>query len=191
MSWNFTFTEKCMCVCRICYCGVLNKNSLCPIRVKRAERLNGVGSRGRAPGSSWVFRVLKTPKCLSSHSFSFISKTSFSAKSFDIVRYKMMLGLMIKAHSLCSDIGFFIGIQRRESGFDIKEWFAGAHRGCLSWMCLPLEKPDFLNFFFLNVLFCFKRNRAIWWILSGANIRTGYEKKYMLDLTVFWENIAC
>ena len=124
-----------MGVCRICYCGVLNRNSLCP---SRAERLNGVGSRGplkgpggvqgqspgggpggRAPGSSWVFRVSETPKRLSSHSFSFIFKTSFSAKSFDIVRYKMILGLMIKAHSLC--IGFFIGIQGRGSGFDIKE----------------------------------------------------------------------
>ena len=47
----------------------------------------GGGPGGRAPGSSWVFRVFKTPKRLSSHSFSFIFKTSFSAKSFDIVRY--------------------------------------------------------------------------------------------------------
>ena len=33
----------------------------------------------------------------------------------------MILGLMIKAHSLCSDIGFFIGSQGRVYGFDIKE----------------------------------------------------------------------
>ena len=64
-----------------------------------------------------------------------------------------MLGLIIKAYSLCSDIGFFIGMQRCESGFDIKEWFAGAHRGCLRGMCLPLEKPDFFFFMFCFVLF--------------------------------------
>ena len=36
------------------------------------------------------------------------------------------------------------------------------------------------------VMFCFvlNGNRAIWWILSGANIRTGDEKKYMLDLII-------
>ena len=56
---------------------------------------------------------------------------------------------MIKAHSLC--IGFFI-IQGRGSGFDVKEWFADAHRGCLRGMCPPpVEKPDFCLF----VLFCF------------------------------------
>ena len=37
----------------------------------------GGGPGGRAPGSSWVFRVFETPKRLSSHSFSFIFKTSF------------------------------------------------------------------------------------------------------------------
>ena len=114
-----------MGVCRICYCGVPNKNSLCPSRAKRAERLNGVGSRdplkgpwwgpgGRTPRSSWIVRVFQTPKRLSSHSFSVIFKTSFSAKSFDILRYKMIL--MIRAHSLFSGIGSFIGIQRRGSG---------------------------------------------------------------------------
>ena len=50
----------------------------------------GGGPGGRAPGSSWVFRVFQTPKRLSSHSFSFILKTSFSAKSFDILRYKIV-----------------------------------------------------------------------------------------------------
>ena len=79
------------------------------------------GSRGQSPRKLLVFQGFKTPKRLSSHSFSFIFKTSFTAKSFDIVRYKMILGLMIKAHSLCSDKGFFIGIQGRVYGFDIKE----------------------------------------------------------------------
>ena len=100
----------------------------------------GGGAGGRAPGSSWVFRVFQTPKRLSSHSFSFILKTSFSAKSFDVLRYKMII-IMIRAHSLFSDIGFFIIIQRRGSGFDI-----GVHRGSVWGWCAPLEKLD--SFFF-------------------------------------------
>ena len=149
----------CMGVCRICYCGVLNKNS---VQVERSERSvltawgpgarsrapggvqgqrPGGGPGGRAPGSSWVF---KTPKRLSSHSFSFIFKTSFSAKSFDIVRYKMILGLIIKAHSLCLDIGSFIGIQRRG---DLLARTGGVWGGC--------APPWEARFFFVVVLFCF------------------------------------
>ena len=105
-----------MGVCRICYCGVLNRYCLCASRASSRRGVQGpaqgplVGSRGnapargpggRAPESSWFFRVFKTPKSLSSHSFPFIFKTSFSAKSFDIVQYKMIL--TIRAHSGCSD----------------------------------------------------------------------------------------
>ena len=36
-----------MGVCRICYCGVLNRNCLCP---SRAERLHGIGVQGPAQG---------------------------------------------------------------------------------------------------------------------------------------------
>ena len=70
----------------------------------------GVGSRGPPKGHWWgpggnapagfqgaeppeaagFSGFFKTPKRLSSHSFSFIFKTNFSAKSFDIVRYKMI-----------------------------------------------------------------------------------------------------
>ena len=36
--------------------------------------------------------------------------------------------------------------------FTLKEWFAGAHRGCLRGMCLPLEKADFFVFVFFVTL---------------------------------------
>ena len=105
----------------------LNQNCFGRSRAKRAERLNGVGSRarsrapggfqgqrpgggprGRSPGSSWVFRVFKTQKRISSHNMSFIFETSFAAKSADNggdigpLRYKIMIS-MIRAHSFSSD----------------------------------------------------------------------------------------
>ena len=87
-----------------------------------------VGSRGNAPagvqgaeppeapGFSGFLRPQNASPLIVFLSF---LRQIFSAKSFDIVRYKIIL--MIRAHSLCSDIDFFIGIQRRGSGFDIRE----------------------------------------------------------------------
>ena len=76
---------------------------------------------------------------------------------------------MIRAHSLRSDnyiIGFFIGIQRRGSGFDIKE-FAGAHKGVSEGDVAP---PWKLDFFFLSFLTGIVQFGEYFWVQIGLHV---------------------
>ena len=182
---NYSYPRFLHGVCRICYCGGggLNQNRFWPNN--GVERTRHVGSscplkgpwclwwgpgasprRGsgkQIPQSSWVFRVFKTPKHLSSHNFLSFSKQVLLQNQLTMLIYDIVINLV----PFCSDRP----IAYRPTGryIDVTLTLRNdllVHRGV--WGMCPLRS--------LEILYFWNWNNAIWWILLGANLQQGMRK---------------